>query len=67
MTVARVGLVVLFIAVLVPICFAHQGSNVDCWLLQTQVIVDGKWSSSEEWTDASETLMVLLKGNGTSY
>ena len=67
MTVVRVGLVALMFAVLVPVCFAHQGGNVDCWLLQTQVVVDGKWSSPEEWADASETPMVALKGNGTAY
>jgi len=67
MTFERAGLVVLILAVLLPTCLAHQGANLGCWLLQTQVTVDGKWSSSEEWTDTSETPMFPLKGNGTAY
>jgi hypothetical protein len=41
--------------------------SVICPLLTQPVTIDGKWTSTTEWTDAPETQMTPAAGNGTAY
>jgi len=41
--------------------------TVVCPKLERDVTVDGKWTSPEEWTDASESSLTFMQGTGEAY
>lgn len=45
----------------------HIGSPVTVPLLKQPVTVDGKWTSTIEWTDAQEIQMSVAQGDGVGY
>jgi hypothetical protein len=46
---------------------ASIGSPVTCPMLTQPVTIDGKWTSTTEWTDAPEIQMSVAVGNGLGY
>jgi hypothetical protein len=66
--VFALSLLILSLAALtsVPVS-ASIGAPVTCPLLTQAVTIDGKWTSTTEWTDAPEIQMTVASGNGVGY
>lgn len=45
----------------------HLGTPVTAYLLTQPVTLDGKWTSTSEWSDAPETRMYPAEGDGVGY
>lgn len=63
-----VSLTVLF--VLISSMVLPQASarlTVACPKLERDVTIDGKWTSAQEWTDASEFPLTFMQGTGEAY
>jgi len=68
LNVARFVACVMLITFLATIRLSQgQEQSITCWILTDPVDVDGKWTNPQEWSDASESLMVAQLGNGTAY
>ena len=63
-----VSLTVLFVLIssmVLPQASARQ--TVACPKLERDVTIDGKWTSVQEWTDASEFPLTFMEGTGEAY
>ena len=41
--------------------------KIDCFKSTTNIIIDGKWTTSTEWFDSSEESFIFVNGTGTAY
>jgi hypothetical protein len=57
---------ILLAASSIPVS-ASIGAPVTCPLSTQAVTIDGKWTSTTEWTDAPEIQMPVAMGNGAGY
>jgi hypothetical protein len=62
------ALLVLFIAIhMIPPVQVKADQTLLCPTLENPVTMDGKWTSSQEWSDAYEGKLVFLWGSGEAY
>ena len=41
--------------------------KIDCFKSTTNIIIDGKWTTSNEWINSSEESFIFVNGTGTAY
>jgi hypothetical protein len=60
------------LVILIPLIFlfgncVNAVEIIDSFKSMNDIIIDGKWTSSEEWNGSSEELLIFGNGTGTAY
>ena len=57
----------ILVIVLLLVNCVNAKEKIDAFKTNSDIIIDGKWTNSDEWNGSAEELFTFVKGNGIAY